>query len=608
MLPKTHTLTMRDRRKGTMNLLERVTSFFLLASAVFSHAAGQAHAVPALDGGTLKAKAYGAVCDGNSDDTAAINSAVSAAVAIAGGAAVVHPPIVAVTIELPPGLCTIHAPIVINGFGSLVGSANGTWVHATEPWAGSDYTMVEMMAPYTGVPGGSGAATINRYLKDVNFRYTGHLHSFTGVRVFNQTGTSPAMPYPAGANPALYQQPGIRIEGNTFYTMDTAIDLEDCGECFIENNQISFVKTGIIDGGNNFSVVVDNNAIQQGSYAFTSSRSGPTVGIQSNSEVRWICKDGTGQGCTGGRPEKTKIVSPQGLTVSNTIVTTFDMDANIVNVQGGGFHDDGFDYGGAGAQPGVPNPTIYLGQLNWFQMDHCLVANNQSKANPIEIAAPSSAPTNSSNLDGLWITDNFIQSYQASSTASGIYFPRPEHASESYARRNVYLVDNQFSKLGSGVAIENPLTYSVIRGNYGFGINQALLRFDATGPSSYQNTVVADNTTPDSVPVLSVSSGGGLVEEFNKSASQTIGMQIGSNNGCTFAAGAVGNYCTTTVNLPLAYADTRYTIACSVQNGSGRNTIGSAVAATGQTIKVNEVALSALDTGGGVIVCTANHL
>jgi hypothetical protein len=85
------------------------------------------------------------------------------------------------------------------------------------------------------------------------------------------------------------------------------------------------------------------------------------------------------------------------------------------------------------------------------------------------------------------------------------------------------------------------------------------------------------------------------------------GMQIGSSNGCTFAAGAVGNYCTTVVNLPFAYADTRYTVACSVQNGSGRNTIGSAVAATGQTVKVNEVALSALDTGGGVIVCTANH-
>jgi hypothetical protein len=585
-----------------MNRLAVTLLFFLVASTVSSPADGQAHTVSTLDGGTLKAKAYGAICDGNNDDTGAINSAVSAAVAIAGGAAIIHPPEVGVTVELPPGLCTIHAPIVINGFGSLVGSANGTWIHATEPWAGSDYTMVEMMAPYTGVPGGSGAATINRYLKDINFRYSGHLHPFTGVKVFNQTGTSPAMPYPAGANPGLYQQPGIRIEGNAFYTMDTAIDLEDCGECFIENNQILFVRAGIVDAGNNFSVVVDNNAIQQGSYAYTSLKSGATVGIQSNAEVRWICKDGTGQGCTGGRPEQTKIVSPQGLSVSNTIVTTFDMDANIVNVQGGGFHDDGFDYGGAGAQPGVPNPTIYLGKLNWFQIDHCLVANNQSTANPIEIAAPTLAPTDSSNLDGMWITDNFIQSYQASATASGIYFQRG-----SFARRNVYIVDNQFSKLGSGVAVKNPLTHSVIRGNYGFSINKALLLFDASGPSSYQSTVVADNTTPDSVPVLSVSSGGGLVEEFNQSASQMTGMQIGSTNGCTFAAGAIGNYCTTMVNLPFAYADTRYTVACSVQDGSGRNTIGSAVAATGQTIKVNEVALSALDTGGGVIVCTANH-
>jgi hypothetical protein len=584
-------------RLGSMTLW-----FFLVATAVSSHADGQAHSVSALDGGTVKAKAYGAICDGSNDDTGAINSAVSAAVAIAGGAAIIHPPKVSVTVELPPGLCIIHAPIVINGFGSLLGSANGTWVAPAEPWTGTDYTMVEMMFPYIGVPGGNGTATINRFLKDINFRYSGNLHPFTGVKVFNQTGTSRGMPYPAGANPALYQEPGIRIEGNTFYTMDTAIDLEDCGECFIENNQILFVRAGLVDGGNNFSVVMDDNAIQQGSHTYTSSKSGATVGILSNSEVRWVCRGGAGPGCAGGSPEQTQIVSPQGLTVSNSIVSTFDIDANLVNIQGGNFHDDGFDYGGAGAEPGVPNPTIYLGRLNWFQMHHCLVANNQPTANPIEIAAPVGAPTNSSNLDGMWITDNFIQSYQPSSTGSGIYFQPGSHA-----RRNVYIVNNQFSMLGSGVVVKNPLTHSVVRGNYGFNINKALLLFDASGSSAFQSTVVADNTTPDSVPVLSVSSGVGLVEEFNQSASQLTGIQIGSTNGCGFAAGAVGNYCTTMVALPFAYADTKYTVACSIQNGSGRNTIGSAVAATGQTIKVNEVALSALDTGGGVIVCTANH-
>jgi len=400
------------------------------------------------EGGILQARTYGAVCNGATDDTDAINNAVSAAVAIAGGAAVVNPPMVPVTVELPAGSCLIHAPILINGFGSLRGSANGTWIQAAEPWKGTDYTMVEMRAPFAGVPGGSGTATINRYVKDINFRYSARQHNFTGIKIFNQAGTSPAMPYPAHVDPNHYQVPGIRIEGNTFYTLDTAIDLEDCGECFIENNQILFVRVGIIDGGNNFSVDIDNDAIQQGSNSYTSIKTGPTIGILSYAETRWICVGGSGPGCSGGRAEKTQIVSPQGLNVSNTIVATFDMDADIVNIVGGGFHDDGFDYGGNGVQPGVANPTIRLGLINWFQIDHCLVANSQPGAHPIEIAAPTSAPSDSSNFDGLWITDNYIQSYVATSNAAGIYL-----LAGTYSHRNIYIVDNQFARLGYGVMV-----------------------------------------------------------------------------------------------------------------------------------------------------------
>jgi Pectate lyase superfamily protein len=574
----------------------------LAALTLCSYARGQQHAGAGPEGGTLQAKTYGAVCNGATDDTDAINKAVSAAVVIAGGAAIPNPPLVPVTVELPAGLCLIHAPIVVNSFGSLMGSANGTWIQAVEPWTGTDYTMVEMRTPFAGVPGGNGTATINRYVKDINFRYTSNQHSFTGIKVFDQAGSSPSMPYPAGVGPYRYQVPGIRIEGNTFYTMDTAIDLEDCGECFIENNQILFVRIGIIDGGNNFSVDIDNDAIKQGSNSFTSIKSGPTIGIQSYAETRWICVGGSGPACSGGRIEKKEIVSPQGLNVTNTIVSTFDMDADIINLQGGGFHDDGFDYGGNGVQPDVANPTIRLGLINWFQIDHCLVANSQAGAHPIEIAAPTFAATDSSNFDGLWITDNYIQGYVATSNGAGIYF-----LPGTYSHRNIYIVDNQFAKLGYGVMVKHPLTQSVIRGNYGSSINHALLLFDAAGSNSYKGTVVDENTTPDSVPVVTVPSGGGLVEQFNQSASQLTGMQIGSAKGCTFSAGAAGNYCSTTVTLPLAYPDTTYTVSCAVQNGSGRNTVGSAVAETGQTVKVNEVALSPQDTGGGEIVCTANH-
>jgi hypothetical protein len=594
------TFTIAHRRDILTRAVLHLSLLAFFTCGCFGESATKGRTSP--QGGALKAADYGAICDGKNDDTDAINKAVHAAVAIAGGAAILNPPSVAVTVELPQGLCSVHAPIVLNGFGSIAGSANGTWIGAAEPWRGSDYTIVEVMTPHTGIPGGNMTASMNRYVRDINFRYSGQNHPFTGVKVFNQTGTSAAMPYPANADPALYQQPGIRIEGNSFYTMDTAIDLEDCGECVLEKNQIRFVKTGIVDGGNNFSVVVDNNALLDGSNHFTNSRSGATIGIFSASETRWICNGGTGPSCQGGRPEQTKIVSPQGLTVSNTIVSTFDMDADLVNIQGGNFHDDGFDYGGAGPQSSVANPTIYLGRLNWFQMHHCLVANNQAHANPIEIASPVSSSTDAANLDGLWITDNFIQSYQNSSTASGIYFQPGDHA-----RRNVYIVNNQFSKLRYGVTARSPVTFSVVRGNYGFSLSGALLDFDRPAPGSFQSTIAADNTTPDTIPVLRAPSATGLVTEYNQSVSQLTGGQVGSGKGCTFKAGAAGDFCTAVVSLPRAYADTSYVVACSVQGGSGRNAIGSAVPITGQTIRVNEVALSGTDSGGGTIVCTANH-
>ncbi len=548
---------------------------------------------------TVKASEYGVLCNSSHDDYPNLQAALNAGNAIAGGAGLLPYPMVPATVELPQGLCKISAPLVINGFGSLVGSANGTWLQPMEPWPGG--AMVIVRFPYGPLPGGvNGEATINRYIKDINFTYSGTSKAVTGIQVQNLTGSSSKSPYPKGANVAQFQEPGIRIEGNSFFALDIAIDLEDCGECFITQNQINFVRAGIVDGGNNFAVYIDDNAIQNGSYRFTPDKQRPTVGITSYTEARWICSNANAN-CSGGTASQTQIVSPQGLTVANTDIAGFDIDADIINAQGLDLHDSGFDYGGSGPQ-GTPNPTLFLGQLNWAQIHHNLIANGRADSNAVDVAPAGSNPTDTNFLDGLWITDNYIQSYQADPKGSGIAF-----LPGGFARRNVYITDNQFFKLNHGIDVATPLTYSVLRGNYGYAMNGALIRLNAPGASSYLGTVIADNTTSDNVAVLTDAAGSGYTIGYNQSPAQHLGTTYGATNGCTYAAGTIGNNCNTVVTWQNPFNDLLYTAQCSLNGGNGLNTIAGYSIIDGRSIRVNEAALSATAAGGGSITCSAHH-
>lgn len=550
---------------------------------------------------TVKAAEYGALCNGGNDDTAAIQAAVDAQTVLSGGADLAPIPIVPATVELPQGLCIIHSPIVISGWGSIEGSANGTWLQAAEPWSGA--AMIELMFPYNNgsafLPGGySGTATINRFVRDINFQYAAHAHAVTGVKVFNETGTTVSMPYPTGVGGTygIYQIPGVTIQDNAFFALDTAIDLEDCGECVIDNNQILDVHTGVLDGGNNFSVRLTKNAIQQGSNLFTPN-TGATFGVFIQLQSRWQ---------VGDTVTPSLIVTPQGFTASDNIITTFDTDLKAVNLQGMDLHDNGFDFGGDGAQPGTANPTIYIGTLNWAQIHHNLVANFQPGAVPIEIVPANNDPGDTSNLDGLWITDNFIQSYSTGSSVAGVNFDVG-----AFPRRNVYIQNNQFSKLGFGINVQQGLQNSIIRGNYGFFINTALLRFNAS--AGYPQTVVADNTLTDSVPVLQVATGGGLVVGYNQSASgQLTGTFVASAASCTISSPAIGAVCgPVSVLMPTGYSfgDLNYTVdGCSITGGDGASVV-SVVSplSLGNSFAVFVTGLSNAATGGGTIHCTVHN-
>ena len=224
---------------------------------------------------SVKASDYGVQCNGIHDDTAAIQTAVDTATIVAGGVEIVPPyPRSGGTIQLPQGKCIIHRPIILSNYGSIQGSANGTWLVAAEPWGGTpiDNAMVEIRQSWDkSLYHGQMTSSINRFVRNLNFIYAARVHSITAIKVFNQTGTTNSMPYPAqNTDPQQYQIPGVIIEGVAIYSMDTGIDMEDCGECVIHSSQVFYVKNGLIDGANNYSLVVDDSAIQSGSNSYTS--------------------------------------------------------------------------------------------------------------------------------------------------------------------------------------------------------------------------------------------------------------------------------------------------------------------------------------------------
>jgi hypothetical protein len=589
--------------------LAAVTNQAIQAQRPFNPNSTPTYTTGSMPGTTIKASEYGAVCNGINDDTSAIQASVSALAVVSGGVGLAGAQAMGPgTVELPQGRCEISAPIVLTNYGSLIGSANGTWMSPKEPWKSPDTDMVEIEESYTQSSfNHQSISLINRVVKNINFWYNYNAHAFTAIKVWNPTGHTAAFPYPDGArsNPQTYQLPGVTIEGNTFYTLDTAVDFEDCGECLFTNNQVFFVRTGVIDGGNNYGLVLANDWIQTGSFAYTSIHTGFTNGVSSFSEGRWSCTGGTGAACTGGTIAQNVIASPQGLTLANVDFEAFDIDANIVNCLAFIAYGSGFDTGGA-SRP-VANPAVYLGQLKFAQIYDNFMASNRTDANVIEVAALTGKQgPGLSNQDGLWITDNIIYSYFPS-TADGIHFD-----SGSVARRNANINGNQFTNLTNGVSVLSPVNYSTFRGNYGNSITGQLFNFNAPGANSFLGTILEGNTSPNTIPIYTVVAGGGLVTGFNQSPRQLTGTFTATGPGCTITPGAIGNTCTTpaTIVNQFPFADANYIVsACSVVGASGA-TVVSAISPPkqGTQFTVYETALTNSATGGGTINCSVTHL
>lgn len=553
---------------------------------------------------TIKAADYGVLCNGVHDDTLNLQAAIAAYQTIAGGVALVgQQAMTHGAIELPQGRCLTSNTITMPDYGSIIGSPNGTWWSPLEPWAGSTYVMLQISQSYaTANYNNQFTSGVNRQVRGINFWYNYNAHAYTAIQVINPTGHTSGQPYPStDNNPGDFQLRGVTIADNYFYTLDTAIDLEDCNGCLINNNRISYVRQGIIVK-NAYSTVATNNNLLVGSVLYTST-SGATNGIYSTSDARYVCTGGTAPGCIGGTVAESVTASPQGITLSGNTFEDWDIDANIVNCLGFIAYANGFDTGATGL--GIVEPTIYLGQIKEAQIWDNFMASNRTDSPVIEIAGLTSTQgTGLNNQDGLWIYDNFIYAYNPS-TGAGIQFD-----AGTVSRRNAHIDGNQFTSLAYGINVLTGLNYSTLNGNYGATLTTALLNFNNS--AGFTGTVVRDNTSPQIIPIYTNSSGTGLRVEYNISPAQVTGDFTWTGSGCSISAGAIGNNCATTIAPPSgqpAFLDANYQIkGCSITGASNPATIGFISTPTlGGTVAINEYALSTFAVSGGTIKCDVYH-
>lgn len=544
---------------------------------------------------TIKASDYGAVCDGVNDDTAAINHAVQALTTLIGGAGGSTTWMGNGAVELPQGRCEISSSIVLTDYGSLIGSPGGTWIFPLEPWLGADPALVIVTTSYspTGFLGTSHGRGFNRQVTGIAFEYNFNATAHTAIKVVSGYGHTSTTAYPASQNdPQAYQLNNVTIANNYIFAMDTAIDLQDCGQCEILNNYISFTRQGVFDDGNSFAVVLRDNSLSNGSSLFTPT-SGTVSGIISQSQPRYLCTSGSGPSCT-----TTQIISsPQALSIFGQTTEHWGIAGNFINILGLNIAD-----GSCFCDSGI---SVYLGQLVGVSITGSTFST-ETAGPVIEIAAPTHTPGVGLAFDnGWWISGNAINTdNNTQGTAVGVQLD-----SGSLGFVNLDLTHNQFFGFATAIQLNGPLVNSRITDNYGDDNATSLITLNAAGSGSFASTVIANNTSRDSVPILVDTAGGGYQLGYNQSVSQVLGTFIATGAGCTMSAGAIGTFCGVTMTNPVPFLDDNYIVTgCAVVGASDKNTVSQIGPMTnGGVFPVGEVTLTTTARGGGTIYCSVTH-
>lgn len=526
----------------------------------------------------LYAKSFGAVCDGGTDDTTAIQDAIDASVNYNFPLTTPQSSVV----ELPSGSCLITKPLVMGIHGSLVGQGDSTYLVGDYfAWGTTDSYAVIAIQTNGPLPGG--ASDEQRRIANMN------IVGANANAYFNATGISVAN-LANVYSPTDYTFPDLLFDNLQISGFDTGMNLQDIRDSVIRSVNVDNNRVGINFNGQVLNVNIADSEIGFGA-APPTMQGGPAYGviIQINNKYSSGC--GTTVYC-----------APQAVDIHDTVIEGTDIQIYIGQCLGCNIHHNTIDECGAG-RIGTGGECVLLGATaigplwiedNWLGVETPDGFGIYSTANT----------TPSGSAAGFNFERNYFYGYQPTTGSIGIALNGTAGGSLQFGN----ITGNTFRQFAHGIYLNQSITQSTIRDNHGSLLTQSLIDLSGTASLVHGGTFIEGNTISDPVPVIIEGSATGFRTGYNQSPTQFVGGQIATGAGCTVSGGTIGSACSATINIPTAYADSSYTITSCMVTGASHNAIMGTVGSTAAgSFTVDEVALTTSSTTGGSIACNVNH-
>lgn len=536
---------------------------------------------------TVYASDFGALCNGTTDDTAAVQAALNTA-----NYAYNLPltTLQAVDVVLPQGSCLILHTLTMGVHGSLSGSGDATYLVADyAAWQGSNFDLIEITTNGQ-LPGG--ASDNNR-----------HISNLTLLGISNSSVVSTAIEVDNKANVygSQYAFPNLMFDKLFVSGFDTAFELQDMRDSAMEQVVVADVRVGVDFNGNVNNFQIGDSTISFSSWDSTSNHSAsvginvvPNTKYQSGSNICLV----------------NLFCAPQGIIVHDSTNEGFDYGFYVTQCIECNFHHNNVDECGDDSAGGADGPgtCFFLGQYsigpmwitdNWIATANATGNGIYSNANTTNIAA------------GLWIKDNRFWGYTAPGSTLGVAMV----GTSSGALQFVHIDGNTFYNFNTGIYLSQALTNSTIKDNSGSALTSSLINLAGVTSLNHAQLYIDGNADPiDNVPVVNEGSATGYRLGYNISGSsqsaphQLTGIQTATSAGCTITSPAVGVSCNATITLPITYPDSTYIVlGCGVVGDTGPVFLGDTFSLTDSTFGVREIAASNASTGGGTITCSVLH-
>lgn len=431
----------------------------------------------------IYASDFGALCNGTSIDSPAIQAAINSA------QWAFNYPLQAYKenmIILPQGTCGIVSALTFTGFnGGMRGAGNDATylVGLYDQWTGSDNNVIDIVA--TGPQAGGASVGIREFS---DFAVIGNFNAgivSQGMRIWNTS------------NEYLtnYTIANLDIERVLFAQFDTCFVAEDMSNSQIVGNILQNCRVGLSLYGNDQNNYIAHNTIDAGTLAFTSN-TGDTTGAQVIQNTKY-----------GGGSEQ-----PQGVYFHDNSIedwTLLLLDEECIACA---FDYNQLDLAGS---TGIQIDENGIGGYGVW-VDHNQVGINSTTGTGIILAGIADSP-HPANL-GFWLEDNQIglDNYPGNLPSSNVGISIQSAAPLA----NAHITGNQCMGQSECILVGQNLYDSVITDNFAVGTTTYVINLAGASSLVHADTVVDRNFDYyDSVTGVNVGSSSGAVVLFNCTAS-----------------------------------------------------------------------------------------